>query len=377
MKLTVCLSASLFALLAMPARLARRRAQRPGQSLRRTRSDGVPLAITQGPDRKTSPRGTGASVANAAGARLRARNWLLLDYERQFRGNAQTATLDRTINMYLQLGMNRDLSAVANDSSVTQTATPAAIAARHAQERFHAETACPCGPMVRPADTTLHRSSATYNSSIASAASQPFGSGSFSTKLPSSLAPGSIDTPQAPAPAPTPHRSLTELPPTTADTVDMQDAGHDRRQGQSPSRHAEPQSRFAARSLHHQRAELAGASGVAGTSAARGCRHASPGNVRQAGAALRATGSKTGRATSDSAARSASSRGAHADQQAAANSARCTRRCRVRLTCSIAKLPPDARSATATLRTWNRRRRALLSASRPPVAWLGPPSAPA
>jgi hypothetical protein len=230
MKLTVCLSASLVALLAMPGGLrGAAPADGPVNPYANVDPDGVPLAVTQGDDDKFTSKQAETLEKQQADQEYRARNWLLLEYEQQFRhNNAQATTPDRTLNMYLQLSMNRDLAAVSNDSS-DRVSNPTPPPSLHATPK---STSAQNSISLRP-DSTLGKSNFTplispFNSSFASSASQPYYTGAYSSALPSSLAPGSsLGATQAPAPAPAPaHRpSPTALPTSPADTVDMQTPG--------------------------------------------------------------------------------------------------------------------------------------------------------
>ena len=225
MKLTVHLAASLAALLALPAGLrAATPPDGPVNPYANLDPDGVPLAISQSDDGKPSSKQE-ALEKQQADEEFRARNWLLLEYEQQFRHTTQTSTQNRTINMYLQLAMNKDLAAVSNDSTIdANTATPAP--SLHAMPQA---TSSPNGISLRP-DSTPNRYQyaplvSPYNSPVASSASQPFYAGAYSAVLPTSLAPiSSLGAPSA-APAPAPHHSLSELPNSPTETIDMQTPG--------------------------------------------------------------------------------------------------------------------------------------------------------
>jgi hypothetical protein len=230
MKLTVCLSASLAALLAMPGGLrGATPADGPVNPYANFDPDGVPLAVTQGDKDMTTLKQAETLQKQQADQEYRSRNWLLLEYEQEFRhNNAQATTPDRTLNMYLQLSMNKDLAAVSNDSSA-RVSNPTPTPSLHATPK---PTSTQNSISLRP-DSTLGKSSfapliSPFNSSFASTASQPYYSGAYSSALPTGLAPGSsLGASQAPAPAPAPaHRpSPTGLPTSVADTVDMQTPG--------------------------------------------------------------------------------------------------------------------------------------------------------
>jgi hypothetical protein len=230
MKLTVCLSASLVALFAFPGgSRGALPSDGPANPYANVDPDGVPLAITQGDDDKTTPKQAEALEKQQADQDFRARNWLLLEYEQEFRhNNAQATTPDRTLNMYLQLSMNKDLAAVSNDSSA-KVSNPTPPPSLHATPK---STSTQNSVSLRP-DSSFGKSNFTplispFNSPFASTAIQPYYTGAYSSALPPGLAPGSsLGASEAPAPAPAPeHRpSPTALPTSPADTVDMQTPG--------------------------------------------------------------------------------------------------------------------------------------------------------
>jgi len=227
MKLTVRLSLPLFALLAaLPAGLHAALPSDPVNPYANVDPDGVPLAITQGSSSRPSPAQQAELTQKQQELESRARNWLLLDYQRQFKRNPENATLNQTLNMYLQLSMNKDLSAVASDANPPSSHAPAPTL--HATPNgASAQNTMSLRPDSTPSKLTFTPLISPFNSSYASSASQPFGSGAYSTKLPSSLAPtGALNAPPpAAAAAPAPHRSLSDLPASSTETIDMQTPG--------------------------------------------------------------------------------------------------------------------------------------------------------
>jgi len=228
MKLTVCLWAPLVALLAMPAGLRAASPDEQNNPYANVDPDGVPLAVTQGDQGAPSPERLEALQKQQADQESRAHNWLLLEYEQQFRHDAKTTPGDRTLNMYLQLSMNRDLAAVTADSTINSEPTPSP--ALHATPR---NSSTQNGVSLRP-DASPNAYFAPlvspYNSATASSATQPFySSGAYASKLPLSLTPtesfGGLPAEPASAPAPAPHRSLSALPTSPADTIDLQTPG--------------------------------------------------------------------------------------------------------------------------------------------------------
>ena len=192
-------------------------------------ADGVPLAITQGDDDKITSKQADALEKQQADQAYRAQNWLLLEYEQEFRHNgAQGTTPDRTLNMYLQLGMNRDLAAVSNDAS-ERVSNPTAAPSLHATPKSTStQNSLSLRSDSTPGQGNFAPLISPFNSVFASSASQPYYSGAYSSALPSSLAPGSsLGATQAPAPAPTPaHRpEPSALPTSPADILDMQTPG--------------------------------------------------------------------------------------------------------------------------------------------------------
>jgi len=225
MKLTVCLWAALVALLATPAGLSAAAPDAQVNPFAADDPDGVPLAVTQGDTSSLSPDQAEALQKQQLDQQARARNWLLLEYEQQFRHDAQTTVRDRTMDMYLQLSMNRGLAAVTADSKLDYAPTPSPTLHATAQNpsnqnsvslRPDASPNANFAPLISP-----------YNSAVASSATQPFYSGAYSSPLPSSLMPSAPagGVPESSAPAPAPHRSLSALPTSPADTVDLQTPG--------------------------------------------------------------------------------------------------------------------------------------------------------
>jgi hypothetical protein len=185
--------------------------------------DGVPLAVTQADPSSLTPEQAEALQKQQLNQEARARNWLLLEYEQQFRHDGETTPRDRTMNMYLQLSMNKGLAAVTADSKLDYAPTPSPTLHATAQNastqnsvslRPDASPNANFAPLISP-----------YNSPVASSATQPFYSGAYSTALPSSLTPTAPVGGLPESPAPAPHRSLSALPTLPADTVDMQTPG--------------------------------------------------------------------------------------------------------------------------------------------------------
>src|SRR5271170_4291297 len=125
MKLTFCLGVPLLALLALPAGLRAAAPDAPANPYANVDPDGVPLAVTQQSREALTPEQLDALEKQEADADARARNWLLLQYEQQFRRNApDSAPKDQTLNMYLQLSMNKELSDVAGQAADAANPAP-------------------------------------------------------------------------------------------------------------------------------------------------------------------------------------------------------------------------------------------------------------
>ena len=109
MKLTLCLSASLLALLALPAGLRAADHDAPDNPYSDVDPDGVPLAVTQQQDGQKHELSE-AELKQRAEEEDRQRNWLLLEYEQQFRHSSKDySDNDQTLKMYLQLSLHKGL----------------------------------------------------------------------------------------------------------------------------------------------------------------------------------------------------------------------------------------------------------------------------
>ena len=227
MKLTVCLSASLLALLACPAGV---RADGPDPSANPYANldpDGVPLAVTQGND--TSSQETDAQLQEQADAQAHARNWLLLDYQQQLlRNKAEGSANAQALNIYLQLSLNKDITQVLQQPSANpETVQPS--------PSFHATSTSSSTSGNRmnlrsdstPASNLLAPLISPFSSAAALSASQPFNASAYASPLPPSLVPGSEYgmSAQNSDPVPAPKPTVSPLPTTPLDTVDMETPG--------------------------------------------------------------------------------------------------------------------------------------------------------
>jgi hypothetical protein len=222
MKLTGCLSASLFALLAFPAALRAAAPDAPVNPYADLDPDGVPLSISQ-THTTYSPEQVELYAKQQAEMDARARNWLLIDYEQRSQHNkAESSPNNQTINMYLQLSMNRDFTAVVNQDSVNPEAAPPPPSL-HAAPDNSSQKGMTLRPDTAPSKEIFAPLISPLSSPAALSAAQPFNVSAYAAALPPSLAPTSaLDAPpqqQGPAPAP-------ELkPPSPTDTIDMQTPG--------------------------------------------------------------------------------------------------------------------------------------------------------
>jgi hypothetical protein len=235
MKLTVCLAAVLTAWLASFAGARGAAPDAPANPYASVDPDGVPLAVTQDAagsgDRMTKEQ-EAAYAQQQAELDNRARNWLMLQYEQRFQqGNTPSTPHDRTMNMYLQLSMNRDLSqVVAQDMANSDAAADA--------PSFHAAPG-PAAPnhMALRTDTAQPSTSFTplispLSSPLALAATQPYDAGAYASRLPPSLAPinsmdvaGPLEQPPAPKSAPAPAPQAEPKPVSPIESIDMETPG--------------------------------------------------------------------------------------------------------------------------------------------------------
>ncbi len=229
MKLTVCLGVPLLALLALPASV---RADTPGASDEPVNPyagvdpDGVPLSVTQ--EIKTPVTDQAAAQKQAVEDDARARNWLLLDYQKQLqRNNAESSANGQALNTYLQLSENKDYTPGASPDKTTPAAQP--------PPSFRAALN-PSGPESHGMNLRGDPSASTGFTPLISplsspgilSASQPFNSGVFASPLPPSLVPGTtadgLPAMAAPASAPPPAPGRSG-PVSPTETVDMQTPG--------------------------------------------------------------------------------------------------------------------------------------------------------
>ncbi len=188
----------------------------------------MPLAVTQGQSADVTTENS-TLEKQQSDADARARNWLMIQYEQQFRGSkAATSPNERTFNMYLQLSMNNDLAAVANQASADShapdnAATPAP--SLHATPNSASQKGVGLRPDTTPGPRTFTPLFNALSSPISTAASQPFDTGAYAAALPKGLAPvASLDAPPASAP-PTPSRPPSPVATLPTDTIDVQTPG--------------------------------------------------------------------------------------------------------------------------------------------------------
>ncbi|HEX4139427.1 MAG TPA: hypothetical protein VHY09_03710 [Candidatus Methylacidiphilales bacterium] len=224
MKLTFCLGAPLLALLAFPAGLRAATPDAEANPYANVDPDGVPLAVTQQSREAMTPEQIEASDKQEVDEEARARNWLLLQYEQEFRRSAPVSSpRDQTLNMYLQLSMNKELSDVAGQAA--DAANPAPAPSLHAMSKSSAQNGLSLRPDVPDANRGFTPLISPLSSPGAVSATQPFDAGAYAAALPPSLAPTSpLDVPRPAVSAPAPS-SKTYTPPSPTDTIDMETPG--------------------------------------------------------------------------------------------------------------------------------------------------------
>jgi hypothetical protein len=226
MKLTVCLSAYLIALLALAgsARADSSPDNQPDNPYANTDPDGVPLAVAK-PDAALTTEQL-AALQKEAQQEARNHDWLLLEYEEQVRHHAvQSPDGGKSTDIYLKLRMNPELANLAGltpiDPEPEQTpGQPPALRASPGPASDGGMALRPGSPATPGGFTPL----ITPLSPPATQASQQYAIAPFSSSMQSILdAPGPFDAPPAPPPATA--QTPARTPEPAADPGDLETPG--------------------------------------------------------------------------------------------------------------------------------------------------------
>ena len=224
MKLTVCLSASLFALLAASFSA---RADTPNDTpldnpYANLDPDGVPLAVVNPQQRPTVQDVT--DMQQMTQQEQRQRDWLLLDYEDVERNHEkQTSNETSSSDIYLELSQNKDLAQLAGLTPLEPL--PPAPPPPRASPGTSAGGGLSLRPEAPPATGALTPLVSPWSSSAASAAT-PYFITAYSAPLPSDLAPTvALDSPSYDPPPAAADTSQPPAVPSPSDTIDLQTPG--------------------------------------------------------------------------------------------------------------------------------------------------------